>query len=244
MKAEVRSRPFSFFSKDLKISSRKSQNLVLLIMPLFFVFPTIMSEVLYAPTSKADPIILYNAMVAFVIVTSSFYSILFLVIEGNGISFIKALPLDGNSIIRWKISAPTFIFAVISISTLAAISVKALMGAAFYIIIIVDMMLYFVSSTVYNMNRLYRKIPDTADTVNFYSFGGQIAFITTFGFTGLIVGSADIFSLFLQDLLRLNAYFFFLINTVIGIIVLLFMVFRYNIVLLNADRESGQSVHQ
>ncbi|WP_241761847.1 permease [Thermoplasma acidophilum] len=244
MKAEVRSRPFSFFSKDLKISSRKSQNLVLLIMPLFFVFPTIMSEVLYAPTSKADPIILYNAMVAFVIVTSSFYSILFLVIEGNGISFIKALPLDGNSIIRWKISAPTFIFAVISISTLAAISVKALMGAAFYIIIIVDMMLYFVSSTVYNMNRLYRKIPDTADTVNFYSFGGQIAFITTFAFTGLIVGSADIFSLFLQDLLRLNAYFFFLINTVIGIIVLLFMVFRYNIVLLNADRESGQSVHQ
>ncbi|MCY0851573.1 MAG: permease [Thermoplasma acidophilum] len=244
MKAEVRSRPFSFFSKDLKISSRKSQNLVLLIMPLFFVFPTIMSEVLYAPTSRTDPIILYNAMVAFVIVTSSFYSILFLVIEGNGISFIKALPLDGNSIIRWKISAPTFIFAVISVSTLAAISIKALMGAAFYILITVDMMLYFVSSTVYNMNRLYRKIPDTADTVNFYSFGGQIAFITTFAFTGLIVGSADILSMFLQDLLRLNVYFFFLINTVIGISILLFMIFRYGIVPSGAGRESGRSVHQ
>lgn len=239
VKANVRSQQFSFFSKDLKISSRKSQNLVLLIMPIFFVFPTIMSEVLYAPTARADPVTLYNAMVAFVIVTSSFYSILFLVIEGSGISFIKALPLDSRNIIRWKIPAPTFIFVVISVSMLVAISIKIVMGFAFYLFIILDMILYFVSSIVYNMNRLYRKIPDTADTVNFYSFGGQIAFITTFAFTGLIVGSADIFSLMIQDLLRLSVYMFFVVNTIVGISILLILAFRYGILSYRIRHEDG-----
>ncbi|WP_237265188.1 permease [Thermoplasma sp. Kam2015] len=237
-RTRVRSRPFSFFSKDLKISSRKSQNLILLIMPIFFVFPTIMSEVLYAPTTRVDPVTLYNAMVAFVIVTASFYSILFLVIEGNGISFIKSLPLDGNSIIRWKIAAPTFIFLLIDVSMLITISIKVLMGTQYYLFIMVDTALYFVSSIIYNMHRLYGKIPDTADTVNFYSFGGQIAFISTFAFTGIIVGSADIFSLAVQYSMKLDAYSFFAINTLIGFITLAFFTIRYGILPMRTEAES------
>ncbi|BAB59163.1 hypothetical protein [Thermoplasma volcanium GSS1] len=217
-RAEKIRKPYlSFFYKDIWLSSRKSQNLVLLIMPIFFVFPTVMSELLYSPEISVNPISLYNVLIAFVVVVSSFYSILFLVIEGNGISFLRSLPVSPKNVIAWKLPAPFLIFAAITSAMLITLSIKIRMTPIYYFLVFFDTILYFIISLFFNVRRLYSKIPASADTINFYSFGGQLAFMVTFFYSGLIVGFPDLLSFSLQYTYHLSYGLFFLLNTAIGI---------------------------
>ncbi len=207
----------AFFIKDVKISTRKSQNLMLLLMPVFFIFPTIMSDLLYSRNPFADPVFLYYMLSTLVIVSSSFYALIFLVVEGNGITVLRSIPLDRGKIIRFKSIAPIFIFIIIIAFILPVMSIRIRIDAYDYLFIAFNLILSFCITLIFNMERLYSKIPPGADTVNFYSFGGQLAFIVTFLISGFIIGVTEIVSTIFSEIIR-YPWIFFVSNSIINLV--------------------------
>jgi len=177
----------SLIMKEFKTIFRKSQNLILLFIPIFFILPTLISVLFYGDIQNISFTSVYYSLVSVVVVCSSFYSLVMIISEGSGIEVLKSLPIKTSSIIFSKniVGLVVFIFIVVPISVVFLFYSGS--PLYLYFIIIFDLLSAYIFSSMFNMRRLYRKIPDGAVTVNFYSFGGNIGLALLFALTIFLI---------------------------------------------------------
>ncbi len=177
----------TIFRKDVRNIFRKSQNFLMMLIPVFLVLPTLLSIFFYSSDVTFGSISIYYSMLAIVIVSSAFYSIVLIISEGNGISVLQALPVRLRDIIYSK----EYVGAVVFAAIVAPISVLFLMKArgnpVIFFLFPVNLVIAYIYSSLYNLRRLMRKVPRGATTVNFYSFGGNTELVILFAITALLI---------------------------------------------------------
>ncbi|MHB1471859.1 MAG: hypothetical protein ACYCSA_08500 [Thermoplasmataceae archaeon] len=177
----------SLIMKEFRTIFRKSQNLILLFIPVFFILPTLISVLFYGDIRGMGFTSVYYSLVSVVVVCSSFYSLVMIISEGSGIEVLKSLPIRTSRIIFAKdiVGLVVFIFIVVPISVVFLFYSGS--PLYLYFIIIFDLLSAYIFSSLFNIRRLYRKIPDGAGTVNFYSFGGNIGLASLFAITIILI---------------------------------------------------------
>ena len=173
----------SLIMKEFRTIFRKSQNLILLFIPVFFILPTLISVLFYGDIQSIGFSSVYYSLISVVVVCSSFYSLVMIISEGSGIEVLKSLPIKTGKIIFAKNMVGIVVFMFISIPITVVFLFYSGSPLYLYFIIIFDLISAYIFSSLFNMRRLYRKIPDGSSTVNFYSFGGNIGLAILFAFT-------------------------------------------------------------
>ena len=83
----------NLFRKEIRNIFRKSQNFLMMLIPIFLVLPTLLSIFFYSSDISFGSISVYYSMLSIVIVSSAFYSLVLIISEGGGISIIQSLPV-------------------------------------------------------------------------------------------------------------------------------------------------------
>lgn len=177
----------SLIMKEFRTIFRKSQNLILLFIPVFFILPTLISVLFYGDIQSIGFSSVYYSLVSVVVVCSSFYSLVMIISEGSGIEVLKSLPIKTGKIIFAKNIVGLVVFIFIAVPITVVFLFYSGSPLYLYFIIIFDLLSAYVFSSLFNMRRLYTKIPDGASTVNFYSFGGNIGLAILFAFTIMLI---------------------------------------------------------
>ncbi len=177
----------TIFRKDERNIFRKSQNFLMMLIPVFLVLPTLISIFFYSSGTSFGSISIYYSMLAIVIVSSAFYSIVLIMSEGNGISVLQALPVRPKDIIYSKgyVGAAVFAAIVAPISVLFLLKTRG--SPLIFILFPVNLIIAYIYSSLYNIRRLLRKVPRGSTTVNFYSFGGNTELVVLFAITALLI---------------------------------------------------------
>lgn len=171
------------FAKDIRNIFRKPQNATMVLIPIIFVTPTLFQLFFYSSTVSFGTISIYYSLLSVVIVSSSFYSIALIISEGNGISVLQALPLKLRDIVYSKNYVGTVIFTVIVTPISILFLLKESPGVMTLFLLPANLIIAYVYSSLFNLRRLLRKVPRGTTTVNFYSFGGNLAFFSLFAIT-------------------------------------------------------------
>lgn len=168
------------FIKDMRNIFRKPQNAMLILVPIIFVTPTLFQLFFYSSTVSFGSVSLYYALLAIVVISSTFYAIALIISEGNGISVLQSLPLKISEIVYSKNIVGAAVFAAI----VTPISILFLMrespGILVMLLLPANLVVAYVYTSLFNIRRLVRKLPRGVSTVNFYSFGGGIALVFMF----------------------------------------------------------------
>lgn len=173
----------SSFIKDLRNIFRKPQNATMMLIPIIFVTPTLFQLFFYSSTVSYGTISIYYSLMSIVIVSSSFYSIALIISEGNGISVLQALPLNIRDIVYSKNYLGTVIFTVIVTPISFMFLFRGSTGILELFLLPANLVVAYVYSSLYNLRRLMYRLPKGVTTVNFYSFGGNMALFTLFAIT-------------------------------------------------------------
>ncbi len=182
-KTHIKKEPvwLSFIKKDLKITARKSQNLTYILMPIIFVLPFLFTIV----SSNEAFLSLMFSILSLSVLISSFYPIFTLIIENNGILILNALPLKRSDIARYKAYFSIIFYSIIITAVSLIVMIYKHIFTIYYITIIPDLIMIFYTAMIINLNRLIKKIPKGASTINYYSFG-VFPTIVLFIISGLI----------------------------------------------------------
>lgn len=218
----------SLMVKDARIVARKSQNVILLFIPVIFVFPTILSVLIYGSPGGVKNIGTYFSLLSILVVCSSFYSLIMVVSEGSGVETLFSLPLSGKDIIYSKSIFGMLIFAVIIIPVTILI-IGGSGFSSFDILVPANLILGYAFSSTFNIRRLMGRLPRESTTVNFYSFGGGLFLITMFVITAALALSPVIGSLLVTEAiyrsLFANQYVFYLTDSILNFMALLLVIF-------------------
>lgn len=171
------------FVKDFRNIFRKPQNATMVIIPIIFVIPTLFQLFMYSSTVSYGTISVYYSLLSIVVVSASFYPIALIISEGNGISVLQALPLKLQDIIYSKSFVGTAIFTVIVVPISTLFLLKIYSGILELLLLPANLVLAYVYTSLFNIRWLMHKVPSGATTVNFYSFGGNIALFLLFAIT-------------------------------------------------------------
>ncbi|MCL4341296.1 MAG: hypothetical protein M1431_04275 [Candidatus Thermoplasmatota archaeon] len=180
--------------KDLRNIFRKSQNFLMMLIPIFLVLPTLLSLFFYSSGISFGSISIYYSMLAIVIVSSAFYSLVLMISEGSGISVLQALPLRMRDIIYSKeyVGAIVFAFIVIPVSVLFLFRTDG--NPIIFLLFPVNLIIAYVYTSLFNIRRLMLKIPKGSTTLNFYSFGGNVELVILFSITAVLTALPTIVS--------------------------------------------------
>ncbi len=171
------------FTKDIRNIFRKPQNATMILIPIIFVTPTLFQLFFYSSSVSFGTISVYLSLLSIVIVSSAFYSIVLIISEGNGISVLQALPVKLRDIIYSKNYVGAIIFTVIVTPISLLFVLKESPGILEMLLLPANLIVAYVYTSLFNLRRLLRKLPRGSTTVNFYSFGGNLALFTLFGIT-------------------------------------------------------------
>ncbi len=171
------------FSKDVRNIFRKPQNATMVLIPIIFVTPTLFQLFFYSSSVSFGTISVYLSLLSIVIVSSAFYSIVLIISEGNGVSVLQALPVRLRDVIYSKNYVGAIIFTIIVTPISILFIVKESPGILAMVLLPANLIVAYVYTSLYNLRRLLRKLPKGSTTVNFYSFGGNLALFTLFGIT-------------------------------------------------------------
>lgn len=171
------------FTKDVRNIFRKPQNATMVLIPIIFVTPTLFQIFFYSSSVSFGTISIYYSLLSIVIVASSFYSIALIISEGNGISVLQSLPLRMRDIVYSKNYVGTAIFVII-VTPVALLFLFRISSDILTIFLLpANLIVSYVYTSLFNIRRLLYKVPKGSTTVNFYSFGGNLALFTLFGIT-------------------------------------------------------------
>lgn len=216
------------FMKEVRIVARKSQNVILLFIPIVFVFPTILSVLIYGSAGGVQNVGTYFAMISILVICSSFYSLIMVVSEGNGIETLFSLPISGRDIVYSKGMFGIIIFSVIIVPVTVLIMGGGGSFSPFDILVPANLILGYSFSSIFNLKRLIGRLPRESSTVNFYSFGGGFFIVFLFITTAAISILPVIVSLLTTELvfgsLNSGLYFFYLFDSIINFIALLMVI--------------------
>lgn len=173
------------FSKDIRNIFRKPQNATMVLIPIIFVTPTLFQLFFYSSSVSFGTISVYLSLLSIVIVSSAFYSIVLIISEGNGISVLQSLPIKLRDIIYSKNYVGAIIFTIIVTPISILFILKESTSVLEMVLLPANLIVAYVYTSLYNLRRLLRKLPRGSTTVNFYSFGGNLALMVLFGITFL-----------------------------------------------------------
>lgn len=171
------------FFKDVRNIFRKPQNATMILIPIFTVTPTLFQVFYYSATISFGSISIYYSLLSIVIFASSFYSIALIISEGNGISVLQSLPVKQRDIVYSKNLVGTFLFAIIVTPISVLFLLKESPNILTFLLLPANLIVAYVYTSLFNLGRLMKKLPRGSTTVNFYSFGGNLALATLFGIT-------------------------------------------------------------
>ncbi len=211
----------SMFLKEVRIVARKSQNVVLLFVPVIFVFPTILSVLINGSPGGIESLGTYFSLISVLIVCSGFYSLIMVVSEGNGISTLFSLPVSVRDIIYSKATFGLLVFAVIITPVTLLIMGSSSSLSPYDILVPANLILGYTYSSIYNIRKHMMKLPRESTTVNFYSFGGGLFLVITFLVTaGLVLApvlGSTVITLLISKSLFSNPYLFYLADSFLNI---------------------------
>lgn len=223
-----RSITLSMILKDIRIVARKSQNVILLFIPVVFVFPTILSVLIYGNAGGIGSLGTYFSLTSILVICSSFYSLILVVSEGSGIEALYSLPLEPRDVVYSKAILGLIVFSAIIIPVSVLIMGWSYGPSPYDILIPSNLILGFSYSSIYNIRKLLRKLPKEASTVNFYSFGGGLSIAAMFVTTGGLVLAPVILSAALTAAifgsLQSSPYIFYLLDSVLNFLALVAVV--------------------
>ena len=173
----------NIFTKDVRNIFRKPQNATMMLIPIIFVAPTLFQIFFYSSGVSFGTISVYYLLLVVVMVSSSFYPLALIVSEGNGISVLQSLPLRMRDIVYSKSHVGTAVFAAIVTPVSFMFLFRASSDILTQFLLPANLIVSYVYASLFNIRRLLRKLPRGSTTVNFYSFGGNIALITLFMIT-------------------------------------------------------------
>ncbi|AAT42787.1 hypothetical protein [Picrophilus oshimae] len=209
----------SFIKKDIKITARKSQNLTYILMPIIFVLPFLFTII----SSRQPFLSLMFSILSLSILISSFYPIFTLIIENNGILIINALPINRKDIAKYKAYFSMIFYSIIiTVVSIIIMAYKNIFNL-YYVFIIPDLILIFYTAMIINLNRLIKKIPKGASTINYYSFGvfpTIVLFIVSGIIFGLLISPGIIISEFLYHSIKMS----FIFDIIPDLIIFLIMI--------------------
>lgn len=231
-KFKLHSVKISFFLKEIRILVRKSQNVILLFIPVFFVLPTILSVFLYGDNRFSNPVSTYFSLTSIVIVCASFYSLILIISEGNGIDILFSLPLRLRDIIYSKALVGLIAFSAIVTPVTFLLLLPNSNVNIIDLLIPFNLILSYLFISLFNIRRLLRKLPTGVSTVNFYSFGGNIAFVVLFVISTTLLlipmGLSTLASFLFFKSPFTNPQIFYSLNAIMNIAALLVVVNRIN----------------
>lgn len=172
--------------KDMRNIFRKSQNFLMMLIPIFLVLPTLLSLFLYSSGISFGSVSIYYSMLAIVIVSSAFYPLVLMISEGSGISVIQALPLRMRDIIYSKEYVGAIVFAIIVIPVSVLFLIRTRGDPVIFLLFPINLIISFVYTSLFNIRRLLLKIPKGSTTLNFYSFGGNLELVILFAITAVL----------------------------------------------------------
>ena len=215
----------SFFIKEIRLIARKSQNVIFIFIPIFFILPTIFSIFLYGDPGQFSTLSTYYSLLSIVVVCASFYSLILIISEGNGIEILFSLPLALRKIIYSKGLVGLAIFSAIIVPVTIILTGTFRSFHLYDLLIPANLIAAYAFASMFNIRHLIRKVPRGASTVNFYSFGGNIAFITLFilssVFTLAPVGAATLITYVLHSNPFSNNALFYSLDAIFNGIMLL-----------------------
>lgn len=219
-----RSPTVSLMLKDVRIVARKSQNVILLFIPVVFVFPTILSVIIYGNAGGIGSLGTYFSLISILVICSSFYSLILVVSEGSGIEALYSLPLEIKNIVSSKSIFGLIVFAAIIIPVSVLIMGWNYGISPFDILIPANLILGYSFSSIFNIRRLMIRLPKEASTVNFYSFGGGLFIAYMFATTGGMVLAPVILSAAVTAAIfgsiQSGIYFFYLLDIMLNFLAL------------------------
>ena len=148
--------------KDLRNMLRNPQNLLMVLIPVFLVLPTLISVFFFSSGISFSPIIIYYSMLAIVVLSSAFYSLILLVSEGNGIRLLQILPVGVRDLTVSKSLVASMIFAFIMVPITVIIFLQLHTNPAILVMFPLSMFLGFVYTSMFNIRRLlgyFKSIP-------------------------------------------------------------------------------------
>lgn len=214
----------SFFIKEIRLIARRSQNVIFIFMPIFFILPTIFSIFLYGSPGQYNTLSTYYSLLSIVIVCASFYSLILIISEGNGIEILFSLPLGLRKIIYSKGMVGLAIFSTIIVPVTILLIGSAKNFQLFDLLVPVNLIIGYAFSSIFNIRHLFRKLPSGASTVNFYSFGGNVAFVTLFILSALLTLIPVSAATFITYLIHSNPFgnkaFFYSLDAILNAVML------------------------
>ncbi|MHB8361078.1 MAG: hypothetical protein ACYDAO_04950 [Thermoplasmataceae archaeon] len=218
---KVTSKIRSMVQKDIKIVTRKMQNLTLMLLPLFFTLPTVFSIYATGNIGTLNPSSAYLGLLSLLIISASFYSMQLIIAEGDGLENLRILPISNWEIIRSKLITGLIIFSLFSIPIIVILVGVGVVKGTMDFLIEIDLGIGYIFSSIISLRWLLKKIPPDAITVNFYSFNGSLGIIFLFALTAISAGLAPVAVILLYTYLSYsifqNPYGFLLLIFIINI---------------------------
>ncbi|QRF75676.1 putative permease [Thermoplasmatales archaeon] len=206
---------YSLFMKDIRGILRKSQNIILIFLPAIFVLPTILPLLVFGTARNTDVSSLYYSLLSIVIISSTFYSIVLMASEGNGIEVINSLPLSNSDQIISKSVVGIFLFVLIVSPLTILITALNGMGVIVTFFLLFNIIVAYSYTSLFNLKWLRGKISDGTRTINFYSFGGNIVYVLLFIYSlslialSAMAGNFATFAVFHSFYTNSNSFIYF-----------------------------------
>ncbi|MHB1492931.1 MAG: hypothetical protein ACYCR7_04460 [Thermoplasmataceae archaeon] len=200
----VKSKGTALVEKDIRIVTRKMQNLTLMLLPLFFTLPTVFSIYATGTVGTLNPSSAYLGLLSLLIISASFYSMQLIISEGDGLENLRILPLTDWDIIKSKLKTGLIIFSIFSIPII--IILVGIIRAPDDFLIEVDLAIGYIFASIISLSWLLGKIPKDAMTVNFYSFNGSLGIIFLFGVTAISAGIFPIMAILIYTFLSYSIF--------------------------------------
>ena len=205
----------SLFLKDIRGIIRKSQNIILIFLPAIFVLPTILPLLVFGTARNSDISSLYYSLLSIVIISSTFYSLVLMASEGNGIEVINSLPLRNSEQIFSKSAVGIFLFVMIVSPLTVMITALNGMGLLVSFFLLFNVIVAYSYTSMFNLKWLRGKVSEGARTVNFYSFGGNIVYVLLFIYSlsliaiSAMAGNFATFAVFHSFYTNSNSFIYF-----------------------------------
>ncbi|MEM3676383.1 MAG: hypothetical protein QXV22_04940, partial [Thermoplasmataceae archaeon] len=212
------------FKKEIRNIFRKSQYSAMMLIPVFIVLPTVLSVFFYAPVGSLQTTYLYFSFLAIVTVSSSFYSLVLVISEAGSIGILQSLPIRMKDIVYTKSYVGLVVFSAIMIPLSLLLMTKSDSQLDMYLLVPVNFLVAYAYTSLRNLNWLMNRVPRGATTINFYSFGGNLAVVMLFLISGALISGpvmvASLLSFLSGHILRFGGVFFYLVNLLLGLVVL------------------------
>lgn len=228
---KTKSKRTALVEKDIKIVTRKMQNLTLMLLPLFFTLPTVFSIYATGSIGTLNASSAYLGLLSLLIISASFYSMQLIISEGDGLENLRILPVTNWDIIKSKLTTGLIIFSLFSIPIIFILVGIGILRITLDILIEIDLAVGYIFASIISLRWLMKKIPKDAMTVNFYSFNGSLGIFFLFAVPAISAGIFPIMVIliytFLASSIFANSFEFLMLIFIFNIIALYLLTSRY-----------------